>query len=102
MMVIVRAGSSSSGRKQIGAGAGAVVCSTTPILRHCVSQPNLTELIDRDNNEKNEEKGQKTKLCSTTLILRHCVSQPNLTEPLNIDRNKEYGQKQNCAPLPLF
>ena len=65
MMVIVKAGSSSSGRKQIGAGAGAVVCSTTPILRHCVSQPNLTESLD-------------------------------------INRNGEYGQKRNCAPLPLF
>ena len=27
---------------------------------------------------------------------------PNLTEPLDIDRNEEYGQKQNCAPPPLF
>ena len=32
MMVIVKAGSSSSGRKQIGAGAGAVVCSN-PVTR---------------------------------------------------------------------
>ena len=62
MMVIVKAGSSSSGQKQIGAGADAAVCSTTPILRHCVSQPNLTELIDRDNNEKNEENGQKNEI----------------------------------------
>ena len=62
---MVRAGSSSRSRKQIGAGAGAAVCSPTPILRHCVSQPNLTE-------------------------------------PLDINRNEEYGQKRNCAPLPLF
>ena len=29
----------------------AAVCSTTPILRHCVSQPNLTEPLDIDRNE---------------------------------------------------
>ena len=32
------------------------LCSTTPILRHCVSQPNLTEPMDIDENEENGQK----------------------------------------------
>ena len=49
LMIIPIAGTSSKSREKWTRG-------TTPILRHCVSQPNLIEPMDIDENEENGQK----------------------------------------------